>query len=449
MTDSPGILQGEMSLFLLINGFFSLSVSAWLCHLFSTKRYLFIKPSILLILYTHVFLQWPVTLFSGYYEFFLPDPLVFVFMIHGFTVIGLLVSSYTFREPSRQAWLKMTGPSANIRIRLFVVLALLAMISLITAFYLRHVPFGQTGLYAIFQNPAEADVIRERSLKLLDNPPVQYTFAFMSKALAPLLTALLTLRLEQVFRDRAYSPLFWIVPSMAWVAFSVSLTGERVALVNLLLVIASVLLLRRGIPLRLKHLPVLTIVLLPAVLLSILLESKELSASHILDYFGHIGKRAFVAPLDVCSWYAHYVQTHSTFGIAGIPKLAALAGVQPIDVQNLVGIEYVNPSRLTSISAGAAYLITYYSLFGAISLVGSLIGLYLLDVAAVVYRYLDEAMLLACAASLTMSTLSFIQTNYTTVWVTHGFGLILLISFMASTRIPRASNLEPGRPART
>ena len=449
MTDLSGILQGEMNLFFSINGFFCLSVSLWLCHLFSAKRYLFIKPSILLVLYTHVFLQWPVTLYSEYYESYLPDPFVFVLMIHGFTVIGLLIGSHTFREPSWKAWRKMTGSPADIRIRPSVVLALLAMLFLITAFYLRHVPFGQTGLYAIFQNPAEADVIREKSLKLLDNPPVQYAFAFMSKTLAPLLTALLTLRLEQVFRDKAFSPLLWIVPSMAWVAFSVSLTGERVALVNLLIVIASVLLLRRGIPLRLKYIFVLIVALLPAVLISILLEGKGVSVTHVFDYFGHVGKRAFVVPLDVCSWYAHYVQTHSTFGVAGMPKLAALAGVQPIDVQNLIGIEYVKPVRLTSISAGAAYLFTYYSLFGAASLLVSLIGLFLVDFTVMVYGHLDRAMLLACAASLALSTLSFVQTHYTTVWITHGFGLILLISVMASERVPRASVPEAKQQAST
>jgi len=83
-----------------------------------------------------------------------------------------------------------------------------------------------------------------------------------------------------------------------------------------------------------------------------------------------------------------------------------------------------------SVSAVAGYLFTYYSYFGIAALFFSILGLWLIDVALLVYERLSNVMLLPCIAAISLSILAFISSDYTVVWLTHGFGVILLLSWL-------------------
>jgi hypothetical protein len=127
--------------------------------------------------------------------------------------------------------------------------------------------------------------------------------------------------------------------------------------------------------------------------------------------------------------YVHHSEVEGRFGIAAVPKLATLLGVDVINVPNLIGLRY-SERALDTVSAVAGYLFTYYSYFGISSLIFSLVGLWFLDVAIIIYGKLSPHLLLPCIAAISVSTLSFISSDYTTAWLTHGFGIILFLSWM-------------------
>jgi len=133
--------------------------------------------------------------------------------------------------------------------------------------------------------------------------------------------------------------------------------------------------------------------------------------------------------MDVGSWYIHYAQIHGTFGIASVPKLAVIVGIEPINTPNLIGLTY-SYTAVESVTACAGYLFTYYSYFGMASLLLSILCLWFLDVAVLVYKRLSNVMLLPCISAVSLSILSFVSSDYTTVWLTHGFGVILLLSWL-------------------
>ena len=56
--------------------------------------------------------------------------------------------------------------------------------------------------------------------------------------------------------------------------------------------------------------------------------------------------------------------------------------------------------------------------------------LWFLDVALLVYKRLSDVMLLPCVAAASLAILSFISSDYTVGWLTHGFGVILLFSWL-------------------
>jgi len=105
-------------------------------------------------------------------------------------------------------------------------------------------------------------------------------------------------------------------------------------------------------------------------------------------------------------------------------------------VPNYIGLRY-QPNAGPTVSAGAGYLLTYYSYFGVASLLISLIGLWLLDMAVYVYGKLSPSFLIPCVSAVSLSTLSFISSDYTTVLVTHGFAVTLIIALSVDAATAR------------
>ena len=183
-----------------------------------------------------------------------------------------------------------------------------------------------------------ASEAREQSLKLLDSLALKYAYSLMASSVAPLLAIMLSILIIRDVSRRDFLNLPIHVLVFLLLAFAVSLTGERISAVNLLIAIAMAHFVRKGLPFKPVGLFLLLplLLLIPAVL-SILREGKALGVDILFEYFGYVARRAFVIPMDVSSWYIHYSQIHGAFGIASIPKVAFLLGINPIDTQNLIG----------------------------------------------------------------------------------------------------------------
>jgi hypothetical protein len=294
------------------------------------------------------------------------------------------------------------------------------------------VPFSQTGLYAIFHHPEGSVLAREKSLKLLEDQTLKYVYSIMVSTIAPLTAVMLFfLFLENIKRCKIGRAIV-ISLALSGLAFAISLTGARISIVNLVLVITFAFIYYHGIPFRpLKVSLIIILVLLVPTILSILRAGETFSIPVVISYLGLVAERTFIKTMDVGSWYAHYFQTEGAFGVSGVPKLATLLGRDFLITPNFIALKYMKRA-IASTSADAGYIFTYYSYFGLASTSISLLGLWLLDISILVYTRLNQYLLVPCIASIALSSLSFISSDYTTVWITHGFGFILIVSLVAS-----------------
>lgn len=429
MVEEFNIFETNITIFEILNWALSISSTLWVFYVYFKKRYLFIKPSILLLCYSIIFFSWPATVLAGYYEEFLPDPYVFAALIHGYVLFGLLISTHTLHESSRVVWSRVTGGGLlDLKFDTRVIFLLAGMVVVTIAAYLSYHPFSATGLYAIFINPAASAMAREESLKLLESKTIKYTYSLMSSSVAPLLAVMLSFIFLKSIKEARFGVSAVSCLLIAGLFFTVSLTGARVPSVNLLMAMAIAVIFRAGIPFKpAKFILVGALILSPAILISIFREGRGVGFSIYVEFFRYVVNRVFVIPLDVGSWYVHYTQTEGFFGIAGIEKLALFLGIDTFDIPNFIGVRYAEEG-LSTISATSGYLFSYYSFFGLPSILLSLAGLFMLDVAVYVYRRLTPYVLLPCISAVSLSTLAFISSNYTTVWLTHGFGVILVLS---------------------
>lgn len=439
-----------MRMYALSNWFFFIATVLWSSFIFYKRRYYFIKPSILLITFSIIFFQLPLALYSDMYEAAVPDPYVLGFLIHAYILVGLCVSLFTFQESTRSVWNRITRELAiDYRVNKPAVFILAGVVICIVSVYFDHVPLRETGLYAVLTNPAMAVVARERSLKLLDNHALVYAFSLMTSSLAPMLAVMFFWMGAKYLLQRRFVPLAITGIGAISLMIIVSLPGARVSAVNLLLVVSISFYLVRRFPFHPVKISLLFILIVtPGVLIGVYREGmywegREFGFDLYLQYlWDFIGRRILQDPLKVGSWYIHDAQTYGLFGVSAVPKLAAITGYDALDVTNYIGLRY-QPKAGPTVSAGAGYLLTYYSYFGIISLLISLIGLWLLDMAIFVYKKLSQPLLIPCISVVSLSTLSFISSDYTTVMVTHGFAVTLIIAFTVDAITARSRRNVP------
>lgn len=431
-----------MTLLGVVTGALSVCTFLVFAYAYLRRRHVFVKPSIWVLFFLHLFIQVPSTVAYPYIFHFLPDPWEFALLLHGFVATGVLVSVFFGTRAARITWERITSRRV-FRVettgRLTVVLALLVAVTL--GRYLSSVPLEETGLYAIVTNPAFATAAREESLKLLTDPVTRYGYALLMSCFAPLLAGFLGFRLLQ---DRGRFDAAISVGVILLLTLAVTLSGSRAPSVKLLLGVVLVWMFHRRLRLRLGWLLLLgiTFISLPT-LLTLLREGRAITWSLFADYFVDIvAGRVFWTPTEVASWYAHYAQTHSDPGLMGITRLARLVGEDGTNFGNRIGLLY-SESTVVTIQANSSFLFSHYIYFGLISLPFSLLGLWLIDLASLVYARLSDSVLLPTVATMSVAATAFGRTEFTTVFLTHGFGVLLLtalaLTFLGRLRVSKIS----------
>jgi len=423
-----------MSLFVSLNFFFCFYTAAALAWIVLRYRYLLIKPSILVIVFFHLLIQWAGTLNALYIWNYLPNPWAFAMLLHGFPIIGLTISFVTWQKDAKLVFARITKKNERFSLKIDnkIILVLFIVVTIITISYLQYVPLQETGLWTILTDPKNSAQARENSLKLLENLFIKYSYSFMSSAFAPLLAVLIFAKVRKVRRSltiqSASRILLYYVLLLA-LFLSVSFTGARTPAAYIILILFFSMMLERGIPLNPVHiLAAFVLVLSIPALLSILREGREANVFLAWQYLTTaITRRLFYVPMLTGLWHTHLAQTQGFIGIAGIPKLASFLGVEPVNLANVVGLEYAK-STIQSVSSNTCYVFSYYSYFGLWSFPISIAGLALLDVAIPVYKKLSDRILLPCVASIAIASSRFTSSDYTTVLATHGFIIILVTS---------------------
>ncbi|NER94660.1 MAG: hypothetical protein F6J86_12600 [Symploca sp. SIO1B1] len=376
-------------------------------------------------------IQWAGAFRSEYIWYYLPNPWMFTFLIHAFPLFGSGVSFLTWRKNTKKVFQRIIDYKFYLPARSKVIIVLFVCIITTIVAYLYYIPLYKTGLWAIFNDFTSAAQARENSLKLITNPLIKYSYLFVLKVFAPLLSVFLFNRF--VFSMKKKSPINAIVyiALLLGLLVVVSFSGARTPAAYIALIIYFSFLLRKGLPVNPFYtIAAFIIVLSLPTVLTLWREGREVNAFLFWNYLSSaMLQRLFHLPMLTGLWHIHYAQNQGFIGVAGIPKLAVLLNIEPINMANLIGITYTN-SRIESVSANTCYLFSYYSYFGWLSFPICLLGLWLLDYSVWIYRQLSDIMLLPCVASASLSSLFCISSDYTTVWLTHGFGIILILSLV-------------------
>jgi hypothetical protein len=431
------LLETPLSTYVLFNAACTIFCAVWLAWLFGTRRHLFLKPSLFLLTITHVFFQWPSFLFAGYVESFLPEPYPISLLIHGYIILGTLISTHTGEKTALEIWGRLPNfADVAPRQMVFVVCLLGAFIGLILVAYCSAIPFSETGIYAAIFAPSDYDVLRTTSFENLPSL-LRYAFRLMADAAAPWLASCLALIGTILWRrgKPSFSMMLWatVLP----LAAVNGLTGARYDSVKLLATAAAAIIIFHRIPFRpIRYLTVGLAALIPAALLTLLRENQALSLANSFIYlFEHIlFHRVLVTPFQVGVWHVQFAQLAEQFGIAAIPKLAALMEVAPTAVPLVIGKIYLPHPTFNSFCNGG-YLLTYFSYFGPIALPICLGLLFMLDGILFLYRKLSPLLLVPCIATFLMCCLELIQSDFTTALLSHGIlfvpalGLLLHLLF--------------------
>ncbi|MBV6417028.1 MAG: hypothetical protein CMLOHMNK_01661 [Steroidobacteraceae bacterium] len=391
------------------------------------QRHSMIRPSVQVACLYLVFIIWPACLSLQEVEAFLPDPYSYLIVLQGLVLVPLVVANMRKDMQCKRIWQRIAiGELAALDLDWRHVALLVTTVGMVLAWYLLEVPFKSTGLYAVFTNPVGAALAREESFKLLESAALRYAFAIFALTVAPVLLVLILAAIARVKngpRPWKYPTLLLGAISVAFLTIAVSLSGARSFAVTLWLCAIAAMWFSRGLAAlsMLRLLVAVGVLLVLPVTLTLAREGHLADLGSFAEYFWNfIEYRIVTGPGEVGTWYVHYAQTEGLFGIAAIPKAAALLGYQPIDAPNLIGRMYYG-GTLASVNANAGFGFTYFSYFGMPGWLLSIAGVFALDSVLAVYLKLDGALLLACVSACSVAALGFTYADYTTVLLTNGF----------------------------
>ena len=310
----------------------------------------------------------------------------------------------------------------------------------IVGLYLCVVPPTETGLYALLSGASDADLVREDTFKLLDDPLVRYLFSMMEKSVAPLAMISFCLLLLNSIRKLNPFTIMYSIGAISFLLVAVCLYGARGPAAMLVLGALFIFYIKRGLPFKLGYLfagtiAVVCILSLPT-LMTFFQQDIEPNFENIHTVFQDVMDRAFLRGVEPGIWTMDYAQRVGHFGISGLGNIAQLFGEPMENVPNIVGLAYTD-GRLKSISATVVFNLNLYACFGIAAFFPSLILVWALDFILYFYNFLDDITLLPCigACLIPMAVLSF--ASYTTIFFTHGLvfsiGICLIYSYFSRT----------------
>ena len=395
------------------------------------RRHLLVRPSMQVACLYTIFFMWPMTVFAPNLALWLPDPYAFMMVIVIFITSLLLFNLLTLQQTTLEIWRRATAPESAQTGRMMPMVVLLTAISAVIMFgYFRQVPLTQTGLIIALVDPSDASMAREESLKLLDDALTKYTYSIFASGIGPLLGVLLAWCVIQAARTRRYLGMLVAAVMFAVVLISLSITGARSFAVSTLLAVLIAALFRRGFHMRV--LPVVLsamVVILPAVVLTVFREGRGFAFDLLMEQISAVViERVFVSPLEVGAAYVHLAQTHGYLGIEAVPKLSQLwMGSPGVDVPNAIGLSYFWFGS-DQINANAGFVATYFSYFGPIGLVISIICAMSLDLVLLSYRWIGDRLLVPCMAVLAAAMFALLSVDFTVILLTYGFVVVPAIA---------------------
>lgn len=414
----------NVSAYVLVSWVLFLTTVATLFFSILKYRYLLVKPSIATILFFTVTIQFAATVSAARIQSYLPEPLHFLLLAHGFPLIGLFGSLLFQRDTA--SFLFKRIENYDFKQDKSVIKMLWFITALITVAYLAEVPLRSTGLYAIITDPISSAQAREDSLKLIDNIFVRYSYMFLMSVVAPLLAIMIY---YQASYQKKFRNTMSAVIQIIFILILVSFSGARSAAANIILAIVIAYFLKNKFKFNAYKILIGTfIVLLIPTILSILREGKETNIELIVQYMmTSIFERMVFIPMATGLDHVHYAQTNGLIYAAGIPKLANLLGIKVINLANVIYLTYSSFSLESGI-ANTSFVFSYYAMFGIAILPILLLLLWSLDLCLPLLKKMKAQVLLPTIACSILISKSFTASDFTTALITHGFLLLFIIA---------------------
>jgi len=299
--------------------------------------------------------------------------------------------------------------------------------------YLREVPLEHTAIWAIVGGESNADQVRESTFKGLSSWGLLYIFTLAEKVAAPIVVALGGAAFLTGLRASRMTYMGGAFLLVLIAVLPLAVYGARGPITQTLMVgaflISYVFVMRGGKRVLLFACLSPLIVLVPAILMT-MLKNNELGFQGAYFHGINIFERLVVRGNYDNVWHLQYVEKYGIHGVAAIPKLAILLGVQPIDILNLVGREFVptyTKAYMPSVSASGSYSIINYAIFGWWGHVLSILIIPALDLLLFLYRKMEGCLILPLMSAMLVPISSLSFSMVTTVLLSKGLLLIPLL----------------------
>jgi len=421
--------------------------TALLGWLFFRRRHMFVRPSVIILIFFNLRIQWAAAVESFHIFDALFAPWHFWLLTQAMPLLILAPLCAVKSTLSERVWKGLqepVPPEAHRDMRRVTVLLLVGF-GIIAFYYLTVVPFRQTGLYMIVTNPLRSIQAREESLKLIPNPVLRYSYSWARDLVGPLAAALVTLNLIERRRQMAkLKALGGHVALLGLIVIGVSFTGARAGAAGVTLAIILTVWLRKGTPFRAVYLLVGALVVLSGpVVITILRGGEALSFDRFVNYmFGPMFGRVFVTPMETCLWHVHFPQVNDFVGVRGIRPLAILFGEEYVNLPNVIGLAYAANPILT-VSANTSFVHDFYACFGLFSIPLSVACWLGLDLFLVPLRR-PSPINAAIIAVLWLRCSFFMSSAYLVNFTTHGLLLLFVFAVFWQRRLgKREAQLHP------
>jgi hypothetical protein len=180
----------------------------------------------------------------------------------------------------------------------------------------------------------------------------------------------------------------------------------------------------------LKIAVVIIITLVPAIVIQIEKYNLHVDFATIFNGFQTIVlDRILSVPLKTgITWIAH-VENHGYWGVTGIPKLAEMFGYESVNIPNLMMNKYFNVGSIDSAYLNTSFVFAYFSYFKWAALPLIFFFVYILDFVVLFFKTLKPNLLLPTLVTVNISVISLISSDYTTLFLTHGFLTTIILSY--------------------
>ena len=407
-------------------------VSGLLALLLWRAPWLAVKPSMQFIIAANLLLQWPMALMQDR-------------IFEGIDSPGIVAVWIALPLLAALTWIPFVGGPTSVAVRararirtvdrvtyaasLRILRILWVGIGVVTAWYLATVPITSTGLYVILTNPALAALAREDSLKLLTNKPLVYAYLGAALVLCPVACALSLRLIRAAWHERHMGSAVVMLASFGAALAVASLSGARSFPARVILIAVLSVWFESGMRVSLFRLIAIpSVVLIPIGLLTVLREGKAADVATVAEYVGGaVTDRMLLVPSQVGVLHLRYAQDRGDFGIAAVPKLAAIAGVAPVNPANIVGRYYFKDSGPTTFS-NASFLFTYISYFGFAGVLLNILLVGALEWTMLVLSRTGPTLLAPMLAFFAVANVGYLSADYSTVLMSNGIFLAALLA---------------------